>query len=271
MFSSDPLGWGLPQVLAAVLVTFALLSLRSALMVGGAFVWRSRSGFARRRLIAPIRYRRGQLWSELKAAVGTLLVDAALFTLMAKLGWLSWAPSGLAPSAGTFLALFAFTELWFYLCHRALHTPWLFWIHRQHHHAVIVDPLTSLSFSVLERTVLVGGVLLFLALVSQVMPVTPWGAALYGLANYALNVLGHSNVELFPGWFASSRLGRWIVTPTYHSLHHQRFRGHFGLFTTVLDRLGGSVFADYEVVQGRCAAGSTTVDKDASRVRRSIP
>jgi sterol desaturase/sphingolipid hydroxylase (fatty acid hydroxylase superfamily) len=263
MLSPDTVGWGLPQILAAIVATFAVLGLRSGLMVGGAFFWRSRSAFARRRLITPVRYRRGQLRSEMKAAVATLLLDAALFVLVASLGWLSWAPSGLVTSAVTFLALFVFTEIWFYLCHRALHTPWLFRIHRQHHCAVIVDPLTSLSFSVAERALLIGGVILFVALLSQVMPVTPWGAALYGLTNYALNVLGHSNVEVFPDWFARSRLGRWIVTPTYHSLHHQRFRGHFGLFTTVLDRIGGSVFVDYEVVQSNAAAGRSASDDDA--------
>ncbi len=81
------------------------------------------------------------------------------------------------------------------------------------------------------------------------------GLALYGLANYALNVLGHSNVEVFPGWFARSRLGRWLVTPTYHALHHARYRGHYGLFTSVLDRCFGSVYADYEMVQQRASAG----------------
>jgi sterol desaturase/sphingolipid hydroxylase (fatty acid hydroxylase superfamily) len=255
---------GLPQLALATFATFLALGLRSVVMVGGAFLWRSRSAFARRRLIAPVRYRRGQILSELKAAVATLLFDAALFNLAIRLGWLTPAQPGQGSIAVTFLLLFVFVEVWFYLCHRALHAPALFWIHRQHHTAVIVDPLTSLSFSLLERLILVGGILLYLVLLSSFLPLAPWGLLLYGLTNYGLNVLGHTNVEVFPDWFVRSRVGRWVVTPTYHSLHHQRFSGHFGLFTTVLDRLGGSVFADYETIHERGAKGRA-VDQASAR------
>lgn len=246
---------GLLGLVLAIATVLAVLGLRSAVLVAGAFVWLRHSAFARGRRVTPLRYRPGQLGSELRAAVVTLAFDATVIVVVARLGWLQLVPPDAQSIATTFMALFVFTEVWFYLCHRAMHSRSLFWIHRQHHTALVVDPLTSLSFSLAERALLLGGIVLFVILWSRVLPVTAAGIALYGFTNYALNVLGHSNVEIFPGWFARSTVGRWLVTPTYHSLHHLRYRGHYGLFTTVLDRLGKSVFDDYDQIQHYAATG----------------
>jgi Delta7-sterol 5-desaturase len=121
--------------------------------------------------------------------------------------------------------------------------------------AQVTDPLTSLSFSLMERMVLLTGVLGLAVLLSWLIEISLTGLWIYALTNYALNVMGHSNVEVFPAWFTKSWLGRLMVTPTYHSLHHARYRGHYGLFTSVLDRLFGSVYPDYEAVQERASNG----------------
>ena len=69
-----------------------------------------------------------------------------------------------------------------------------------------------------------------------------------------MNVLGHSNLEVFPARFTQSPWGRWLITPTYHALHHARYRGHYGLFTQCLDRAFETVWPDYERVQQRAAS-----------------
>lgn len=228
---------------------------RSAIILGLAFGWLRLSGFARRHLVFRLPYADGQLISELRAAVPVVMLDVTAITVVVGLGWLPLAEPTLGNSVATFALLFVWFELWFYATHRILHTPAFYFIHRQHHVATVVDPLTSLSFSMLERLILIVGALGFVVLLSQVAAVSGPGLAVYGLVNYSLNVLGHSNVEVFPSGFARSAVGRWIVTPTYHALHHARYRGHYGLFTVVLDRAFGSVFPDYAAVQERAGEG----------------
>jgi Delta7-sterol 5-desaturase len=246
---------GPTTLLAAFTAILAGVFFRSAIFVGLAFLWLRLSDFARRRRVFRMALPEGQVRSELLAAIHVLLLDAAAITSVIYAGWLRHSPSTVANTIVTFLLMFALFEVWFYVTHRAMHTKALFFLHRQHHVAQVTDPLTSLSFSLIERAILLIGALGAAILLSWTIGISVAGMWTYAIANYALNVLGHSNVEVFPAWFTKSRLGRWLVTPTYHALHHARYGGHYGLFTSVLDRAFGSVYPDYEAVQERASAG----------------
>jgi len=156
----------------------------------------------------------------------------------------------------SFLAAFLLAEVWFYASHRLLHDRRLYWIHRQHHVAKVTDPVTALSFSVLERAIFVTGLIGLLVLVSLLVPLARPGILGYAFLAYIANVIGHSNVEIVPRWIVKSRLGGLFYTPSYHSMHHARFHGHYGLYTTVLDRVFGTYFKDYPAVYERAAAGN---------------
>lgn len=241
-------------------ITFAIIlasmMIRSLIVVGAAFAWYNASSFAQRRRVYRLAYAEGQIGSELQAAVTVIAFDALVFSTVRHFGLIQYAqePSALL-FAGSFLLVFLFTEIWFYVTHRAMHHKALFWIHRQHHTAKVTDPLTSLSFSIIERAILIGGILALSAMVSLAIPLSMGGLIAVGLSNYVLNVLGHSNVEFMPVWFAKSRIGRFFITPSYHAMHHARFRGHYGLFTTVLDSWFATRFEDYEQVYDRAREG----------------
>jgi lathosterol oxidase len=247
-------GAALPLAVTAVFIAAAIAG-RSALFVLAAFLWLRFSDFAKRRRIFLLPYGPGQIRSELFAACRVVLVDTAIVLAVLYFGLLQPAASSWQSILLTFVAMFIWFEVWFYTTHRLLHWRPLYIFHRQHHTALVVDPLTSMSFSMLERLVLMGGAIGFAIALQHVTEVSGAGLAAYGLFNYAVNVLGHSNVEVFPRWFSTSALGRYVVTPTYHALHHARFNGHFGLFTSVLDRAFGTVFRDYEAIQARTGAG----------------
>jgi sterol desaturase/sphingolipid hydroxylase (fatty acid hydroxylase superfamily) len=203
-----------------------------------------------RRELAP-----GQLRREAWAAAGVVLCDALLVGLFRYFAGPRMAPFSVPVALLSYAWMFVGFEVWFYVTHRLLHTRALYRLHAQHHVAQVTDPLTSLSFSLVERLVLMAGGMGLVFLAMEVMPVTQAGVMGYILTNYFLNVVGHGNTEWLPRRFVASWAGRLFFTPTFHALHHARYQGHYGLFTVVLDRWLGTVFGDYSQVHARAREG----------------
>ena len=197
----------------------------------------------------------GQTRREALAALIVVGVDAVLIALFRYFQGPRMAPFSLQASLLTFAWLFVGFEVWFYVSHRLLHTRLLYPLHAQHHVAQVTQPLTSLSFSIAERVILLGGNFGLLVLAMEFMPVTLAGVFGYILFNYTFNVVGHGNTEWLPTRFVSSWAGRVFFTPTFHALHHARYQGHYGLYTVLLDRWLGTAFEDYEQVHARARSG----------------
>jgi sterol desaturase/sphingolipid hydroxylase (fatty acid hydroxylase superfamily) len=218
-----------------------------------------------RRALAP-----GQLRGEARAAVGVVLVDAVLLAAFRSVYESRMVPFSPGVALATYAWMFVGFEVWFYVTHRLLHTRALYRLHAQHHVAQVTDPLTSLSFSMAERLILMGGGFGLVVLAMQFMPVTRPAILAYVITNYVLNVFGHGNTEWLPERFVSSWAGRLFFTPTFHALHHARYQGHYGLFTPVLDRWLGTQFDDYAQVHARARAG-TGLERIGERVRVPEP
>jgi Delta7-sterol 5-desaturase len=199
-------------------------------------------------------------------AAKVLLLDAIIGSVANALHVIRIAPSSTAANVSTFFAMFVTFEVWFYTIHRLMHTRALYRFHADHHTARVTLPITSLCFSMLERLVLVGGALAFAAAMSHVMPVSRAGLAVYFFSNYILNVIGHSNVEIFPAGFARSLLGRVFISVTFHAMHHARHRGHYGLFTRIADCFFSTEFSDYEAAQDSAASGNGFCRMDERRI-----
>jgi len=41
-------------------------------------------------------------------------------------------------------------------------------------------------------------------------------------------------------------VGKWVNTSTNHNQHHQYFKGNYGLYTLIWDRVFGTIRSDYE-------------------------
>ena len=242
----------IPLIIVAAIV---LMSLRTMVIAGTAFYLVCRKRLLARYRIYRCGYCEGQWQSELRATLLIIPFDACLVVPAHVFGWIRPGPIAGWSVAASFTLMFVWFEVWFYFTHRLLHTRAFYFIHRQHHVAKVTSPLSALSFSYLERAILVGGAMGFSVAASQLIPLALPGIALYFFANYLINVLGHSNLEVFPARFTRSPWGRWLITPTYHALHHARHRGHYGLFTQCLDRAFETVWPDYEKVQQRAASG----------------
>jgi Delta7-sterol 5-desaturase len=238
----------------AVLTLVGFFVVRTLVVVGGATLLVRRSGAALRRVYR-VAFAAGQGRSELVAALRVILFDALVVATALKAGAWHFAEPTPFTTALTWLTMFAWYEVWFYATHRLLHTKALYRFHAQHHVAKVTAPLTSLSFGLVERAVLLLGATGMSALLSWVMPITQVGVVAYFLTNFVLNVWGHSNVEALPPGFARTWLGRVVFSPSFHAMHHARYQGHYGLFTQVLDRLFDTYWADYPEVHERAARG----------------
>jgi sterol desaturase/sphingolipid hydroxylase (fatty acid hydroxylase superfamily) len=141
------------------------------------------------------------------------------------------------------VSLIAFNDLWFYGWHRLLHTRLLYrHVHVVHHKSVDVNPFTSYSFHAFEAFLL--GAWIVPAVAFLPLPMTAIATVqVVGLAN---NVMSHLGVELLPRWLLRVPLVRLTNTATFHSLHHTKLTGNFGLHTRIWDRLFGTEVPEYE-------------------------
>jgi sterol desaturase/sphingolipid hydroxylase (fatty acid hydroxylase superfamily) len=154
----------------------------------------------------------------------------------------------------TFLIVFVWTEVWHYFSHRLMHHKKLLFIHREHHKSKVTNPLSSISFSFLEKLIFSAGIIAPVAALSAIMPVSFYGIVAYYLFYFITNVLGHSNVEIREPEYAQTWIGKIINTPTYHAMHHARYVKNYGLITSTLDRMFNTMWEDYDKVQSRAAS-----------------
>lgn len=148
------------------------------------------------------------------------------------------------------LATTLWAEIWHYLSHRAFHLRPLHWIHAEHHKSHVNSWFTAISFSFSEKLIFDIGLLVPLALIDRAFSLNFYGVAAWYIGYLIINSFSHANFEL-----KSKNYNRWLgqvlTSTTYHSLHHSRYTGHYGLGTRCLDRLFGTEWDDYEQVFDR--------------------
>lgn len=224
-----------------------------------AVVWRwGRERFKGRRIPAPARFDGAQLRRELSYTVLTFLVGTSSVGVVQWLqhtGRASLVTAEVSPltTVAWVVGLLAFNDLWFYGWHRLLHHPKLFrHVHAVHHRSIDVNPFTSYSFHAFEGFIL--GVWVVPAAVFLPLPMSALGVVqVVGLAN---NVMAHLGYEFLPKGLMKVPLLKWTNTATFHSLHHTRSTGNFGLHTRLWDQLFGTEVPDYEEVFVRRGDGA---------------
>jgi sterol desaturase/sphingolipid hydroxylase (fatty acid hydroxylase superfamily) len=120
--------------------------------------------------------------------------------------------------------------------HRLAHHELAFrWVHGVHHRYDRPRPLTLFVLHPLE--VLGFGGLWIAVLTTHAFSLG--GLLLYLTLNTTYGVVGHTGVEpLPPRW---ERVLRLVGTSTFHAHHHQDPRSNYGFYTTVWDRLLGTL------------------------------
>lgn len=206
------------------------------------------------------RFDRSQWLHEVGWTLGTLLVGGITTVGLQASGKVQLVGSGEGwgplSSIAFVLGLLALNDVWFYGVHRLLHTRWLYrHIHAIHHRSVDVNPFSSYAFHPLEAFLLSAWIFPLALLVPMPAPALAVAQVL-GLAN---NLVSHLGYELYPRAWVRWPMFRWTTSATYHSLHHQRFHGNYGLLTRVWDRAFGTELPGYEdtfVTRGEAYSGT---------------
>ena len=194
---------------------------------------------------------------EIRNSLLTTPIHAVLFFVFMQFGWLSSAPETFGLVIATFLITFAWTEIWHYASHIAMHQKWLHFIHKEHHKSKVTTPWSSVSFSLGEKFIFSLGILGFLAIVSKLMALSTLGVFIYYILYFFTNTLGHANFEFRKPQYRKSFMGKLFNSPSYHAMHHARYIRNYGLLTPWLDGLFNTKWEDESEVQTRAAQGDS--------------
>ncbi|MDN3667759.1 sterol desaturase family protein [Echinicola jeungdonensis] len=133
-------------------------------------------------------------------------------------------------------------DTYFYWLHRIYHLPLFFkTIHWVHHKSISPTPWASYSFHFWEAFTLV----FFIPILVLSVPIHPLMFLTFNFCTFTINVYGHLGFEIMPKWFRNSWLFEVINSSVYHNLHHSNFKGNYGLYFRIWDRLMGTEHSDY--------------------------
>jgi sterol desaturase/sphingolipid hydroxylase (fatty acid hydroxylase superfamily) len=237
------------------LLFFGIILVRYFLIAGGAYwFFYSSTGkpFAKRLVQQTLRLKPAR-WKSIRQDIKLSVLSAVFFAICAAIvlsaydsgvtllytsarayGW--WYPGV------SFAIVLVLQDLYFYIIHRTLHHPLLFrWLHYGHHQSGEPTPWTSFSFDIPEA-ILQG---LFFVGIVFLVPLHFMTMLALLTAMTLLAVLTHLGFELLPASFLRHWLGKWLISATYHSAHHHRYRIHYGLYFTFWDRLCGTYDPSY--------------------------
>ncbi|WP_219895593.1 sterol desaturase family protein [Aquisediminimonas profunda] len=210
------------------------------LIVSGTFAWATR-------LRHPGLYAR--LTPQIRSEIAWSLASAAIYGIPAGVvawGWDSRGWTLIYRDLGAYplwyfpvsiLLYLAAHDSWFYWTHRLMHRPWFFSrAHAVHHASRPPTAWAAMSFHPWEALT---GAIVIPALVF-VIPIHVAALAVVLSVMTLMGVTNHMGWELFPRIIVRGVLGNWLITATHHQRHHDEYRGNYGLYFRVWDKICGT-------------------------------
>jgi Delta7-sterol 5-desaturase len=213
--------------------------------------------FFRARKIQP----KGFKWKTFRNEAVFALINLALSgfllggltTLGHKLGLINFRPGGAWWVVALEYAFYFFAfDTWFYWFHRLMHKePMYKLVHKLHHYSTAPNLLTTFSVNPLESFINGG----FVPLVTMAWVFHSNTMLLIVPTNIIMGLYVHAGFEFFPRWWNRSWATKWFITTTFHDQHHKYFNFNFGGYTTIWDRVCGTMRpkfeADFEKLKAR--------------------
>ncbi len=133
-------------------------------------------------------------------------------------------------------------DTYFYWMHRTLHHPKIYKkAHLVHHQSINPSPWASYSFHASEAVLEA----MILPIIIILIPLHPLGIMSFAISSFIINVYGHLGFEICPKWLRKSFLFEIVNTSVHHNLHHSKFKGNYGLYFRVWDRIMETEHPDY--------------------------
>lgn len=137
-----------------------------------------------------------------------------------------------------FVILFLSMDFLMYIFHYIIHKTFLYKaMHRLHHEAINPKPIDLFVLHPVEA-ICFGSLWLMLL---QVYTFNIYAIILYLVVNVIFGMLGHLGIEPLPDKMRSHALVKYFGTSTFHHQHHQDVQYNFGFYTTLWDRLFGTL------------------------------
>lgn len=207
------------------------------------------SGFLKTRKIQPNGFKWKTFSNEVVIAMVTLAFSAAILGWLQKYltahGFIKFTaePTHWWIIALEYAAYFFLFDTWFYWLHRLMHVEPIYrWVHKLHHKSTAPNPLTSLSETPIEA--FINGA--FVPFFVSVFTIHVTTMAMIVPTAVIMGFYVHSGYEFFPRWWNASWATKWFITVTFHDQHHRYFTGNFGGYTTIWDRVCGTMRPKFE-------------------------
>lgn len=115
---------------------------------------------------------------------------------------------------------------------------WIYEIHKHHHYHIktnvyslyVLHPIETFGFGMLW---------LFTILI---VDYNFYSVAIYLVLNLTYGILGHLEKNIFPKFWSTNTLTKWISTTKFHNNHHTNETKNFGFYFTFWDK----IFKTYE-------------------------
>lgn len=247
-------------------VFFGLI-LAGYFLVAGGMYWLFYSAlaeaFANRKL-----HRSPPLNQAIRRDIGLSTLSAAVFAVAAAfiltrydagatLLYTDFSLNSLWYFGASFWGVLILQDAYFYFTHRLFHHPRLFKrLHQGHHRSGDPTPFTSFAFDLPEAIVQA----LFLVGIVFVMPLHFMTLVAVLMTMTIGSMIHHLGFEPFSLAITHSWLGKGLIDSTHHSIHHRKYKVHYGLYFTFWDKLLGTEEPTYE----KLAEKLSSVSLDAS-------
>lgn len=216
----------------------------SLLLLAAKFFMTVRTRKIQNRALNWKRLRHELLWSAFNVFCATFVLKLISGWLVAQ-GFLNTHTTPAAWYVVLFeFALFFFVfDFYFYAVHRAIHTKPLYrWVHLTHHRSLTPNPASYASMTPLEG--IAEGMIIPIFLTCFTVHET----STYFILPFAslMGLYVHCGYEFAPRWWYQLRATKWLITPTYHDQHHQFFTCNYGAFTSIWDRVFGTIRKNFD-------------------------
>ncbi|MCX6313980.1 MAG: sterol desaturase family protein [Sphingobacteriales bacterium] len=149
-------------------------------------------------------------------------------------------------------------DAYFYWAHRLMHLPRLFnFFHVLHHKSTNPSPWASFAFQPTEA--FMESAIVYVFAFSFPIHFIHLFSFLIFMTIY--NVYGHLGFEIFPRGFNRHWFFKWFNTSVNHNMHHQFFKGNYGLYFTWWDRWMKTLHKDYDAQFDRITAPPLTANQ----------